>query len=103
MLDFRFPDVPLEFVGEHAAGIMAESPISYIREAKLRGTLFDAEDDTGLVCGVDSSYFVDRNEALTCLNLFNGYPKGSRNEWPLGDLPVGHEFLFLFEYELLAD
>lgn len=84
----------------HARNIIAASPIAYVRDAKLCGTLFDpsgatAETDTntdGLVSGVDTEFFVDHKEALSALAWLRKHEL-----WSLGDLPDGHEFLLVFE------
>jgi len=89
---FAFPYVPLDYARQHAVGIVAASPISYVKNAKLCGKLFHPEDSTGLVCGVDSDFFVNHTEPLEALAWFK-----DMGEWPLGDLPDGHEFLLLFD------
>lgn len=70
---------------------MEASPIPYIKNATLHGTLFDPEDTTNLVSGVDTSFLVDHKEPLEVL-------EGVLEiwQWPLGDLPEGHEYLLLF-------
>jgi len=82
--------VSLEFIREKADAIMRASPIPYVKEAKLCGTLFDSNDSPGLVSGVNTGFFVDHDEPLEALGLV-------RQEWawPLGDLPDGHEFLLI--------
>lgn len=69
---------------------MKVSPIPYIRDAKLCGSLFDPGDSTGLVCGVDTGFFVDHEEPLDALERVKGIW-----EWPLGDLLDGHEYLLV--------
>ncbi|KAK3324074.1 hypothetical protein B0T19DRAFT_427680 [Cercophora scortea] len=96
--DFDFQHIPLDFAREHAAAVMASSPITYVKDAKLRGRLFSAETSSGnakaddLVAGVDSNFFVDHDEPLAALAWLK-----ERALWPLGELPDGHEFLFVFE------
>lgn len=90
--DFRFADVSLDFAQAHAAGVMAASPVEYIKAAKLRGSLFDSSDTSGLVSGVDTGFYVDHEEPLQALTWMMEH-----GSWPLGDLPEGHEFLFLVE------
>ncbi|EEH19746.2 hypothetical protein PABG_02005 [Paracoccidioides brasiliensis Pb03] len=82
--------VLLDFIKGNAEAIMKTSPISYIREAKLCGTLLKPNDSTGLVCGVDTGFFVDHQEPLEVLEKV-------RETWqlPLGDLPYGHEYLLV--------
>ncbi|KAK2018661.1 hypothetical protein LZ32DRAFT_634731 [Colletotrichum eremochloae] len=90
--DFRFSDVSMDFAREHAANVLKASPITYIREAKLRGSLFHCDDTSGMVSGVDSNYYVDHAEPFEALAWFK-----EGGNWPLGELPEGHEFLFLVE------
>jgi len=90
--EFAFPHVPLDFARDHAAAIMAKSPIAYVENARLHGSLFASGEASGLISVVDSSFFVDHNEPLEALAWL-----GERGVWPLGDLPDGHEFLLVFE------
>lgn len=71
---------------------MKLSPVEYVRNAKLRGSLFDPKDTSGRVCCVDSGFFVDHGEPLEAL----AWVRDSM-EWPLGDLFDGHEFLLILE------
>lgn len=71
---------------------MEASPISYIRDSALRGSLFDNEDSTGLVSGVDTKFFVDHGEPLEVLNEVRGLW-----DWPLGELLDGHEYLLIIQ------
>ncbi len=68
---------------------MASSPIPYIREAELCGHLFDSESE-GIVSGVNTHFLVDHEEPLEALSLVREIW-----EWPLGDLPDGHEYLLI--------
>lgn len=69
---------------------MKASPISYVRGAELRGSLFDATDSTGLVSGVDTNFFVDHQEPLQVLRAVR-----DTWAWPLGELLDGHEYLLI--------
>ena len=89
--DFVFPHVPLEYIRGHAAGIMAGSPIAYVKDAKLRGSLF-SPNEVGLISGVDSNFLVDQGEPFKALAWLR-----EEGIWPLGDLPDGHEFLLVFK------
>ncbi|KAL1991183.1 hypothetical protein VTN49DRAFT_5687 [Thermomyces lanuginosus] len=83
--------VSLEFMRDHAKEIMETSPIPYVREARLRGSLFEPEDDsTGLICGVDTNFFIDHTAPLRNLRSIQRDWK-----WPLGQLPEGHEYLLI--------
>ncbi|TQV94671.1 ankyrin repeat-containing protein [Cordyceps javanica] len=82
--------VSLDFITKNALGVMQVSPITYIRDAKLCGTIFDGNDSTGLVSGVNTSFFVDHEEPLNALEIIR-----ESLQWPLGDLPDGYEYLLI--------
>ena len=82
-------EVNLDMVQEHAAGIMAASPVSYVREAKLQGSLFG--QDVAEICCADTQFWVDHTEPLAALAAV----KERGVAWPFGDLPDGCEFLVL--------
>jgi hypothetical protein len=69
---------------------MEASPIGYVKDAKLRGSVFTPSDTSGLVSSVDSGFFVDHAEPLEALAWVRG-----EMEWPLGELFDGHEFLLI--------
>ncbi|KAI1343673.1 hypothetical protein F5Y15DRAFT_173699 [Xylariaceae sp. FL0016] len=85
-------NISLQFVVQEAGRIMKASPIAYIRDAQLSGSLFHPEDDTGLVSGVNTNFFVDHIEPLEALHDLQ-----ENGLWSLGDLPEGHEFLVMLE------
>lgn len=82
-------EVDLGMVREHAAGIMAASPVQYVKNAKLKGTLF-GEDNEGGICCADTQFWVDHGEPLAALAELK-----KRVTWPFGGLPEGCEFLVL--------
>ncbi|KFA50737.1 hypothetical protein S40293_11535 [Stachybotrys chartarum IBT 40293] len=82
--------VSLDFIAQNAATVMSASPISYVHDAKLSGTLFDPADSTGIVSGVNTNFFVDHKEPLEALALVR-----ESWDWPLGNLPDGHEYLLI--------
>jgi len=84
--------VRLDFIKEHAEEIMKASPIRYVKEAKLRGSLFDHENVSGLVSSVDTGFWVDHTEPLGALGWAQDIV-----DWPLGELHDGHEFLLVLE------
>ncbi|OJD21471.1 hypothetical protein ACJ73_07186 [Blastomyces percursus] len=82
--------VPLGLIEGNAKAVIEASPIPYIRNAKLCGTLFNPEDSTGLICGVNTGFFVDHEEPLEVLETVR-----QNWQWPLGNLPDGHEYLLI--------
>ena len=71
---------------------MAASPVSYVRDAKLAGEMFGIEAD-GLVSGGNTFFFVDHDEPIKALEQIQ-----NTWDWPLGQLPEGHEFLLLLPH-----
>ncbi|KAH8743623.1 hypothetical protein F5883DRAFT_592349 [Diaporthe sp. PMI_573] len=90
--ELRFAELPLDFAAAHAVGVMSASPVSYIKDAKVCGRLFEAQDTSGMICGVNSNFYVDHAEPLEALSEFQ-----EDGNWPLGDLSDGHEFLLLLD------
>ena len=80
----------LHFIRENAETILRTSPIPYIRDAKLCVTIFEPLDSTGIICGADTKFFVDHEEALNALKIVQG-----RYNWPLGELSDGQEYLLI--------
>ncbi|KAI9748900.1 MAG: hypothetical protein M4579_007077 [Chaenotheca gracillima] len=89
--------VRLDFIQDHAQGIMESSPISYVRDAKLHGSLFNPEDTDGSVSCVDTNFFVNHSEPLEALSSVREIMN-----WPLGELLDGHEFLLILEVKRRA-
>ena len=71
---------------------MESPPISYVRGAKLHGSLFNPEDTNGSVSCVDTNFFIDPSEPLEALSSVR-----ETMNWPLGELLDGHEYLLLLE------
>lgn len=84
--------VQLDFIKNNAEKIMRASPIQYIKNAKLRGSIFNSEDVSGLVSSVDTDFWVDHKEPIEALAWIR-----DRMDWPLGELHDGHEFLLILE------
>jgi len=82
--------VQLDFIKEHAEEITKASPIRYVRDAKLRGSLFNPVDASGLVSSVDTGFWIDHTEPLKALEWTRDMV-----DWPLGELRDGHEFLLV--------
>ncbi|KAG1836467.1 hypothetical protein DFJ58DRAFT_719089 [Suillus subalutaceus] len=84
-------DVDLGFICEHAGGILASSPISYLKAAQLRGTLFEDDYDTSTISSVFTKFYVDHTEPLAVLSHCK-----EKDQWCLGELLDGYEFLAIF-------
>jgi hypothetical protein len=74
----------------NAREILKASPVSYVRDAELRGRLFDNEDRSGVMSSVDTGFFVDHEEPLEALDRVR-----EEKDWRFGELLEGHEFLFV--------
>ncbi|KAF1931018.1 uncharacterized protein M421DRAFT_99565 [Didymella exigua CBS 183.55] len=75
---------------EHAAGIMAASPVEYVRNAQLKRSVFGI--DNGSVCCANTDFLVDHAEPLAALAEVK-----KKVHWPFGELPEGCEFLVLIK------
>ena len=86
-------DEDLKMTKWHARAVMDTCPVGYVREAQLRGVLFEGEGEggNGTVSCADTQFWVDHEEPLQALKVIE--EKGV--VWPLGELPHGHEFLVL--------
>ena len=84
--------IQLDFIRKHLGSILRTSPIRYVREAKPRGSLFDAGDASGALSNVDSNFYVDHDEPLEVLVRVR-----ESMDWPLGELLDGHEFVLLLK------
>ncbi|KAH8744092.1 hypothetical protein F5883DRAFT_440279, partial [Diaporthe sp. PMI_573] len=93
--DIRFADTSLDFARDHAFGLKAASPVNYVKDATLCGSLFDPSDTSGMVSGVDSHFFVDHDEPLEALAWFQ-----EDGSWPLGDLRDGCETVSFCSYSI---
>ena len=80
--------VSLDFIKTNTKAILEASPVSYIKDAKLSGNLFDSKDPKGSC--VNTEFFVDHEEPLKVLETIR-----QSWQWPLGDLPEGHEYLLV--------
>lgn len=79
----------LDFIRDNADAIINASPIDYVKNAELYGSLFDSENTSGAISSVNTKFFVDHTETLQALE----WVREGRN-WPLGELVDGYEFLF---------
>ena len=63
-------------------------------EAQLHGHLFNPGSEDGSICSLDTNFFVNHTEPLAALDEIS---KKDGQEWPLGALVEGREFLLLVE------
>ncbi|KAH9216827.1 hypothetical protein DL95DRAFT_362868 [Leptodontidium sp. 2 PMI_412] len=91
-------DVDLYTMRLEARDIMATCPVTYVRDAKLRGSLFEHEPEDGTLSCADTQFWVDHREPDEALNLI----KEKGRLWPFGHLPEGHEYLLLVKLKRVA-
>ncbi|KAI2375422.1 hypothetical protein LOY91_002179 [Ophidiomyces ophidiicola] len=86
--------IRLDFIQAHAAAIMKASPVSYVRDARLHGSLFDsATNPHGAVSSADTNFHVDHREPSAALAEIRATMD---HYWPLGDLGGDrHEYLLI--------
>lgn len=89
-LDANLRKLDLDFIKAHAEMIIDTSPVSYLKNARLHGSLFQDGIDGGAVCSVNTEFFVDHDEPLQTLKRWE---ERQDMAWPLGELAEGHEFL----------
>ena len=86
-------DIDQAFITTHAAPALACANVNYIKGATLRGRLHQpvvsTEDDT-VVSLIDTQYPIDHAEPNEALAEYR-----KLDNWPLGSLLEGHEFLLL--------
>ena len=80
----------LDFIRDNADAVIKASPIDYVKNGELYGSLFDSEDTSGAISSVNTKFFVDHTEPLQALRRIR-----ERLHWPLGELIDGYEFLVL--------
>ena len=78
------------FIRDNAEAIMKASLISHVKDAELRGSLFDPEDASGVVSFVYTKFFVDHTEPLEALAWVR-----EGLDWAFGELLDGYEFLLV--------
>jgi hypothetical protein len=88
--DISISSLDLTFYQCNAKSILAVSPVAYVKDMELRGSLFEDGCTTGAVSCVFTNFYVNHNEPLEALAA---YKAGGR--WVLGELLEGHEFLII--------
>ncbi|KAF9467411.1 hypothetical protein BDZ94DRAFT_1305486 [Collybia nuda] len=88
----KVDEIDLEFIKTNASSILSSTSVSYVKDAALRGSLFQDKEDyePGAVSSAYTEFFVDHGEPLRALETLQ-----RRKEWCLGELLDGHEFVVL--------
>ena len=82
--------VGLSYIQENAPMALQSSTVKYLRQAQLRGALFEPNVEDGAVSLADTTFFVDHGEPEEVLS---SYVK--QEKWSLGPLREGHEYLLV--------
>ncbi|KAK0493342.1 hypothetical protein EDD18DRAFT_1179631 [Armillaria luteobubalina] len=84
-------NIDLDFIRKNAPGMLSATTVDYLKNAQLRGSLFEEKPVAGTVSSIDTKFYVDRGEPLAVLKAHIA----SSGSWPLGELLEGHEFLIV--------
>ena len=90
-------NLQLEYIRHSGRAIVDSSPVEYIRQGTLRGSLFDHKEHGRHMSSIDTRFFVDHAGPLQTL-----YRLRSCDRWPLGELREGHEFLLVMKNDSSA-
>ncbi|KAI1787567.1 hypothetical protein LXA43DRAFT_706421 [Ganoderma leucocontextum] len=89
MLDQDISSISLSYIQENAPKALQSSTVKYLRQAQLKGSLFETVDD-GAISLVDTTFYVDHGEPEEVLSSYV-----AENKWLVGILREGHEFLLV--------
>jgi len=78
------------FCHDNARSIMMRSPVKYLQDAELHGSLFEENCTSGAISSVFTNFYVDHAEPLVALSIYK-----ARQQWVLGELLDGHEFIII--------
>lgn len=90
LLGTYIPRIDLDYISRHAQQMLSSSPVSYLKSAELRGSVFQPDTQGDLVSSVFTNFPVDHQEPLEVLQKWE---EDHQTKWPLGVLLEGHEFL----------
>lgn len=95
----KYASVPIQsidlgFCRQNARAILEGSPVGYVREMQLRGSLFEDKCAPGTISCVFTSFYIDHAEPLEALAAYQ-----ARGQWLLGELLDGHEFLIILPFQ----
>ncbi|KAF8812722.1 hypothetical protein BYT27DRAFT_6406453 [Phlegmacium glaucopus] len=88
--NIRVNMVDTNFISQNARKILAATPISYIKDTQLRGSIFEENCETRAVSCANTMFYIDHREPLEVLEDFK-----RQGRWCLGELLEGHEFLII--------
>ncbi len=88
--DQDISSVSLSYIQENAPKALQGSTVKYLRQAQLRGALFEVNVDDCGVSLADTTFYVDHDEPEEVLNSYV-----EQKKWCLGTLREGHEFLLV--------
>lgn len=77
------------FCKHYARIILDKSPVTYIKDKELNGSIFDDECRTGAISSVLTNFYTNHDEALEALVEYK------RTGWVLGELLNSNEFLII--------
>ncbi|KAG2059886.1 hypothetical protein BDR06DRAFT_873180, partial [Suillus hirtellus] len=63
-------DIELDFIHQHAKGILASSPITYLQAAQLRGSLFQDSSTSDAISSVFTEFYIDHTGPLAVLEQY---------------------------------
>ncbi|KAK0455319.1 uncharacterized protein EV420DRAFT_1644958 [Desarmillaria tabescens] len=84
-------NIDLDFIRHNTPGMLSATPVDYLKDAQLRGLLFEERPIAGTISSIDTKFYVNRDEPLAVLKAH----VASSGSWPLGELLEGHEFLIV--------
>lgn len=84
-------NLDFSLVKSHGHAIMSSSPVDYVRNATLRGSVFGSNGQEGSVCCAFTNFWVDHTEPLEVRKSV----EEAGVKWPLGELPEACEFLVI--------
>jgi hypothetical protein len=94
MEDVAVDMINTNFILANTSNVLANTPIDYLKDVELAGSLFRDDCTNGAISCVYTHFFVDHREPLAALDVFK-----AKRRWCLGELPEGHEFLILLPVE----
>ena len=96
--DFSIQSIDTSFCCENEKAILTTSPVQYVKNMELHGSLFEDKVMSGAVTSVFTTFYVDHSEPLTSLAEYK-----TRNQWLLGDLLEGHEFFIILPVQMCSE